>query len=291
MSEASSNGGSPNGATPGDREEPKLRLGGMALRNGLLIHGPTSWSAAARDRDGELQVASGPKPVVAPELAARVPLLRGPLRLAEAFVLIPHVRRSLPAARLPFEDLRVIGAGVAATAAGRVLQGDRPTLGRELAQAALGLAPALVALGDRDLAAYHGAEHKSIGGYETDEDAATVAKEHDRCGSNLIAPMILISAAGQVALDRALENPPPAARIGVGLASVSLAAELFAWSDRNPGTPLARAFHRPGREIQRWVATAEPTPEQLEVSAAALEEIVRVERAAAAPADPQRPPA
>ena len=26
-----------------------IRLGGMALRNGLLIHGPTHWAAAVRD--------------------------------------------------------------------------------------------------------------------------------------------------------------------------------------------------------------------------------------------------
>ncbi len=41
----------------------RLRLGGMALRNGLLIHGPTSWAAAARTPDGRIEVASGPKPV------------------------------------------------------------------------------------------------------------------------------------------------------------------------------------------------------------------------------------
>ncbi len=34
-----------------------LKLGGMALRNGLLIHGPTHWAAAVRDGDGEIQVA------------------------------------------------------------------------------------------------------------------------------------------------------------------------------------------------------------------------------------------
>ena len=27
----------------------KLRLGGMALRNGLLVHGPTHWAAAVRN--------------------------------------------------------------------------------------------------------------------------------------------------------------------------------------------------------------------------------------------------
>ena len=42
--------------------EDKLRLGGMALRNGLLVHGPTHWAAAVRTDSGEIQVASGRKP-------------------------------------------------------------------------------------------------------------------------------------------------------------------------------------------------------------------------------------
>ncbi|MGC1852517.1 MAG: hypothetical protein WA687_08775, partial [Solirubrobacterales bacterium] len=85
----------------------KLRLGGMALRNGLLIHGPTHWAAAVRGKDGEVQVASERKPELAPKLAGRVPGLRGPLKLAEAMAVLPMVRRRLPAARLPFEDWRV----------------------------------------------------------------------------------------------------------------------------------------------------------------------------------------
>jgi len=42
----------------------KLRLGGMALRNGLLVHGPTHWAAAVRRRDGSIATASGRKPRV-----------------------------------------------------------------------------------------------------------------------------------------------------------------------------------------------------------------------------------
>ena len=34
-------------------EDGKLRLGGMALRNGLLVHGPTHWAAAVRTAGGE----------------------------------------------------------------------------------------------------------------------------------------------------------------------------------------------------------------------------------------------
>jgi uncharacterized protein YqhQ len=146
---------------------------------------------------------------------------------------------------------------------------------------ALGAAPALVALSDRDLAAYHGAEHKTIAAYERDrvDDVASVPKEHDRCGSNLIVPMMLLSAGGTLLLERLVENPSNAARAGVGLGGASLAVEMFAWSDRHHGDPLAEAFHTPGREIQRHWATQEPTPEQLEVAVAALEEILRAEAA------------
>jgi len=253
----------------------------MALRNGLLIHGPTSWAAAARDQQGEIQVASGRKPVLAPDLAVRLPLLRGPLRLAEAFLLIPTVRMKLRAARLPFEDVRVIAAMLVASSASRALRRRPASATGELVQAALGLAPAMVALSDRNLAAYHGVEHKAIGAYEAgSDDPASATKEHERCGSNLVAPMLVLSAAGQLLLERALDEPGPLARAAVGVASASVAAEMFAWSERNPGTTAARAFHRPGHEIQRLIATKEPTPEQLEVGVTALREILRVEQEA-----------
>ncbi len=286
MSETNGN----QASTPAEEERYVLRLGGMALRNGLLIHGPTSWAAAARDQDGEIQVASGPKPALAPDLAVRVPLLRGPLRLAEAFLLIPTLRLKLRAARLPFEDIRVIAAMFIASSASRALRRKKASATGELVQAALGLAPAMVALSDRNLAAYHGAEHKAIGAYEAgSDDPASATKEHERCGSNLVVPMLVLSAAGQLLLERALENPGPVARAAVGVCSASVAAEMFAWSERNPGSAAARAFHRPGHEIQRLIATKEPTPEQLEVSVAALREILRVEQEAeaeTAPGDP-----
>jgi uncharacterized protein YqhQ len=284
-----SENGSQNGGAATEEHRYVLRLGGMALRNGLLIHGPTSWAAAARDQQGGIQVASGRKPALAPDLAARVPLLRGPLKLAEAFLLIPFVRLRLRSARLPFEDVRVLAAMFVASTASRSLRRRESTAIRELAQAVLGLAPALVALGDRNLAAYHGVEHKAIGAYEAgSDDPASATKEHERCGSNLVAPMLVLSAGGQLLLERALEKPGPIARAAVGMASVSIAAELFAWSERNPGTTAARAFHRPGHEIQRHIATKEPTPEQLEVGVAALREILRLEQEADAeqvPAD------
>jgi uncharacterized protein YqhQ len=154
---------------------------------------------------------------------------------------------------------------------------------------ATGIVPGVVALTDRDLAAYHGVEHKAIAAYEQGVDDPTgVPKEHDRCGSNLIAPMMLLSAGGTVLLERLVERPGPLARAAVGLGGASAAVEMFAWSDRHHGAPLAEAFHTPGREIQRRLATREPTPDQLQVGIAALAEILRAERPGA---DGDLPPA
>src|SRR5512146_1294894 len=132
-------------------ETERLRLGGMALRNGLLIHGPTHWAAAVRDSDGEVRVASERKPELAPKLAARMPGVRGPLKLVEAMAVLPLVRRRLPAARLPFEDARVVAAIGASLAATAILRRRLPSSARRegLAQA-IGLIPAMVALSDRD---------------------------------------------------------------------------------------------------------------------------------------------
>ena len=62
-----------------DRAEPddKLRLGGMALRNGLLVHGPTHWAAAVRTDAGEIAGGLGPQAELRRRAAERVPGLRG----------------------------------------------------------------------------------------------------------------------------------------------------------------------------------------------------------------------
>jgi uncharacterized protein YqhQ len=152
------------------------------------------------------------------------------------------------------------------------------TMAREGVVAMLGLLPAVAALRDRDLAAYHGVEHKAIGAYERGSfDPADAPKEHERCGSNLIAPLLVLSVAGQLVLDRMADRPGPAPRALAAVASVSGAVELFAYAERHPDSGIGRAVHAVGHEIQRLFSTREPTPEQLEVGAAALREVLRAE--------------
>ena len=257
----------------------KLRLGGMALRNGLLVHGPEHWAAAVRQADGTIAVGSGRKPRVRGAVG-RIPGMRGVVRLGEAMAVIPLVRRALPEAKLPFEDLTVIGVAAATATAGVIVRRRTRGMGGETALAALSLAPSLVALRGGELAAYHGVEHKAIGAYEQGAaDARDATKEHDRCGSHLMAPLLAANLAGTALLRRAVAKPSPLAGAAVQIASLGAAVEVFAWSERHGDTALARALRRPGHELQRVLGTREPTEEQLEVGRAALAEILRVETA------------
>lgn len=259
-----------------------MRLGGMALRNGLLVHGPTHWAIAVRNRDGEIEVESGPKPRLARGRLATTPLVRGPLRLAEALAVVPLARLRLRSARLPFEDPRVIGAAaIASLASSLARKVARGNASREALVGTLGLIPALAALRDPDLAAYHGAEHKAIGAYESGGSAADEPKEHERCGSNLIGPMLALSVAGQVIVQEVLERPNSIARGAASVAATGAAVEVFAFAERKPDAALSRAVHHTGHEIQRLVSTREPTPEQLAVGEAAVAELLRVEPAPA----------
>jgi uncharacterized protein YqhQ len=266
-----------NGAAGPQADPPqKVRLGGMALRNGLLVHGPEHWAVAVRARDGSIKVDSGRKPRFRGPLA-NAPGLRGVARLAEAFALLPLIKRQAPEVRLPFEDGRMLAAMIASSALSAGVRRGGRTSGRESVLALLGIAPAALALKDSELASYHGVEHKAIAGYEQGTDPSQAAKEHDRCGSNLVAPMMLSTLAGNIVMRSLLRARGPLVGASVALGSVALSVELFAWSERHPDRPLARAFHRPGFEMQRLFATREPTSEQLEVGRAAMAEILRLE--------------
>ena len=257
-------------------ETKTIRLGGMALQNGVLVHGPTSWGCAVRDGAGTLHVASGRKPQLAPAVRLRMPILRGPVRLAEAFALLPIVRRALPEARFPFERPAVLGSIVASTVIVRTLRRSRllSAGSRELAAGALTLLPAAMALRGPDLAAYHGAEHVSIGTYET---GAPAPKEHPRCGSQLIAPLLVSSLAANVAAARVPAATRGIARLLGTTVAVGASVEVFAWMARNPDHPLARALARPGFELQSRLSTAEPSPDQLEVANAARDACLALE--------------
>jgi len=261
-----------------DRRQGNLRLGGMAFRNGLLISGPTSWALAVRRPDGTIEVDSGRKPVLARGLAAKVPFLRGPLRLAEALLVLPVARWHVRSARLAFEDPLVVGAIGAGFVANRLARRIRSTTSKELALAAISMSPALLSLRDRELAAYHGAEHMAIAHHESGSaDPSEERKEHRRCGSNLLVPMLLLSGLAQAATSLLFRKPGPVHRMTASLLAAGAAVELFAYADRNPDSAVAAAIHTPGMLIQKYISTAQPTEDQLEVARASLAAVLAAE--------------
>ena len=158
-----------------------VRLGGMALRNGIFVHSLDHWAAAVRTPDGELRLASGRKPELPAGLLA-VPGVRGVLRMAEMGYLLPIMRRRLPEARLPVEGAGSAAALGATVVVSRAIRGSRLSpLTAELLGASLALVPAMASLRGSQVAGYHGAEHKAIGGYEHGQAAQQATKEHDRC--------------------------------------------------------------------------------------------------------------
>jgi uncharacterized protein YqhQ len=255
--------------------EDKVRLGGMALANGVLVHGPTAWACAIRTDDGELKVVAKPKRLRANSIQS--PLLRGPVRLLDAMAILPEIRRALPEAKLPFQRPSVLAAMIGSATVVRVLRGSRSVgpAAQELVSGLLSLAPAALALRSSDVAAYHGAEHISIGSYEQGKPAA---KEHNRCGSHLLGPLLATTAIGNTLASRAPAHLRGPARLGAQLFAVAASTEIFGWMVRNPDRSLARALARPGHELQHRVATAEPSREQIEVAEAALAACLELER-------------
>jgi hypothetical protein len=229
----------------------KLRLGGMALPNGVLVHGPTSWACAIRTDDGAVKIAAQRKKLIGSKVER--PLLRGPARLAEAFAVLPALKRALPEARLPLERSAVAASmlGTAVVLAG-VRRSRLHESAKELIGGVLSLTPALFSLRDGSLAAYHGAEHMTIGTYEHGEPRA---KEHERCGSHLVGPLLATTTAGNLLAARMPSRLRPVGRLAASAFAVAASTELFAWMQANPERRLARALARPGHELQHHFRT------------------------------------
>ena len=245
----------------------------MALENGVLVHGPTAWACAVRTDGGAVKIAAERKRVSGSRV--QLPFLRGPARLADSFGILFRLKRALPEARLPFESATVLAsmAGTVVAVAGVRRSGLRDPA-KELLASLLSVGPALLTVRSGSLAAYHGAEHIAIGSYEQD---APHAKEHERCGSHLVGPLALTGAAANVLAANAPARYRPIAGLAATIGGLGVTMELFGWMQRHPERRVSRALAWPGHELQHRLSTAEPSPAQLEVAAAALAACLELE--------------
>jgi uncharacterized protein YqhQ len=256
----------------------KLQLGGMALSNGLLFHGPTQWAAAIRMGDDEIKTASGPR-VRLTSLNRRTGL-RGLAYLAESIALLPAVKLALPEARFSFENAEVLKASLISSGTAALIRRRLSNFAGDLIATGIALAPAAMALKAGEVAQYHGAEHKLIAAYEQGvTDVSYASKEHDRCGSHLVLPVVLTAVSGDAVI-----RTPSFKNIKSGLfkaaaafGAAAAATEFFIWSERHPNSWVYRLLHGPGNMLQSTVGTKEPTEQQLEVGKAALDALLKAE--------------
>src|SRR5262249_38167448 len=155
----------------------------------------------------------------------QIPLLRGPARLLEAVAVLPRLKQALPEAQLPFEGRRAFTAMAGTATAIQLLRrsplgGTTPEVVARLLSTAP--PPAMAPVRSGSLAAYHGAEHVAIGTYE---HGATAAKEHERCGSHLVGPLVVTGVAGNLLASRAPRELRPAARLAASIGSLAAATE------------------------------------------------------------------
>jgi len=189
------------------------------------------------------------------------------------------VKRKLPAAHLPTQRPRVLVTMVGAAIAVKGVResGRLRPAAQELISGLLSIAPAAFAMRGSELAAYHGAEHISIGNYE---HGAGAKKEHERCGGHLVGPLVATSAVGNLLAGLAPQRARNGARAAAQLGALAASTEIFGWMTRHPDNLVAQALSKPGHELQHRLSTAEPSPEQLEVAEAALAACLELEHGA-----------
>ena len=107
-------------------------------------------------------------------------------------------------------------------------------------------------------------------------------KEHERCGSNLIGPLLAFTIAGQVIVEGVLEKPNQLARGAASMAATGAAVEVFAFAERKPGAALSQGGAR--NRTRDPAADLDPradAPSSLRSERPPCKEILRVERQAA----------
>lgn len=263
-----------------------IKIGGMALENGVLFQTDRFWAMAVRRPDGSIEVTSGKKTSLNRSSRLRkIPLLRGLVNLAESIVILPDAHAFGGQLPMLLNSPHVLTSMLVSTLGSIALKNPKKKLSplvEELAMAGLALLPSLVALRQSRATQYHAAEHKSINAYETTgaighQEAQSARPDHPRCGSNIVGPALVLMAVGNTLARRALGRQSRAARLGIGILSLSGALEMIQWASRHPRSRWSKILTYSGSGLQNLITTSEPTEEQLEVSLAALRQLLRLE--------------
>lgn len=244
------------------------RIGGMALVDGVYMRTDRAWAIARSDGTIERgRIARNP--------FAWIPVLRMLWALSVGMVRALSKAFSRSNSARPHTNRRFIVAVIAIIAADYILA---TRIGVEAAPAIVQMIwgpilffvvlAAMKLLLPHSLWRYHGAEHKAIAAWEAgidigDVDAVMkVSPIHDRCGTNLVFWLIVLSAL-----------PVPDGWVGwvAPFLTIGVVAEILGFlARRAPGFFVTRLLLAGGRWLQKTVTIDEPTETELNVGIRAL---------------------
>ena len=255
-----------------------LRVGGMAFGNGVLMRGPHHWAWARTDGsviEGSLRARPSRRWL-------RLPVLRSAIALFQTIGLMILLHRRNGVRR----SARLLGwLGVCLAfdfyLSFVVPEWIRSPLLSVIILQGLGFALALLTLRlglGTAVWRFHGAEHKAVNAYEAGADlddteaVMTYSRIHDRCGTNLIAIMVVLLLLGYLPLGSSVLGGV----LGIiySLIVVAVSFELFRLIARRPTSWVSRAVLAPGKALQRGLTTREPEGEQLRLACIALRRVV-----------------
>lgn len=281
--------------------------GGQALIEGVLMRGSKGLAAAMRKPDGQIAIESEQLTGIYTNPLMKTPFLRGLISLWDSlgigmrFLTISanmqtgeDEKLEGPALYLTLGLSLALGIGLffllpAAAGHFTVAYLGFNTWWSNVIEGVIRLALAIGyiwAIGKMpDIArvfAYHGAEHKTINAFEagaemTPEVVSQYSVEHPRCGTAFLLTLIILSIFVFALLGPLGGIWRYIGRLLLILPLASLAYEMIRWSSNNRTNPLVNFLVKPNMALQH-LTTREPTLEMLEVSIAAFNSMLEMEK-------------
>lgn len=289
-------------------EEPKVRYGGQAVIEGVMIRGRKAVVTSVRRPNGELAIDAQPIQETWTKRYRRLPFFRGIVILIETMVI--GIKSLLYSANIAVEEeteeipskaiwvmialaaiLVVVLFFLAPLFLTRLVNQYIPNaIVFNIIEGAIRLAIFLAYLKAisfmpdiKRVFTYHGAEHKTVNAYEAGvplevEAIRAYSTAHVRCGTSFLFTVLLIAIIVFSFMGRDILWLMVVSRIVLIPVIMGLGYEFIYFSARHTDNWLMRALLTPGLWLQS-LTTGEPDDDQIEVAIAAMNKAVEIDQA------------
>jgi uncharacterized protein YqhQ len=295
-------------------EDKIITYGGQAVIEGVMMRGQKAFAVAMRAPDGNIITHTEPLAKIYSSNITKIPFLRGVILLWDALGLGMKAL-TLSANTQTGEDEKLEGAALYLTLGLSLSFGiglffllpagiggwaeyylAQTTSALWIGNLIEGVLRLLILIGYiwgigfmpdiRRVFQYHGAEHKTINGYEagaelTPENVAKYPIEHPRCGTAFLLTLVLLS----ILVFTALGPMPILWRLATRILFIpilaGIAIEYIRWTANNLSNPIVKLLIKPNLALQR-LTTRTPDLAMLEVAIQSFQAMRKAEAEAEA---------